>query len=268
MRGSARRRTPGSNGRLAALAEHAAAPDRRMGPAALWRRDAPAEQRLADLENTLRLIGLDPAEYAPLLAPLVDIPSARGARGEIRAGGIAAPATGGDDGLGFWRARDRSRSCSPSRTCTGPTRLRSISCGRSPSAARRRRCSSWRRPGRSSARPGACARTTASFRSRRSIARRSRRMVGEIAARHALSDERDRRGQRAHRRRAAVRRGGDAPASRARRAGRRAGHPADLAAVACRAPRPAGRRARGRADRRGSWTRFRLCAAARRRRHR
>ena len=36
--------------------------------------DAPAEQRLADLEGTLRLIGLDPAEHAPLLAPLVDIP--------------------------------------------------------------------------------------------------------------------------------------------------------------------------------------------------
>jgi predicted ATPase len=36
--------------------------------------DSPAEQRLVDLENTLRLIGLDPAEYAPLLAPLVDIP--------------------------------------------------------------------------------------------------------------------------------------------------------------------------------------------------
>ena len=36
--------------------------------------DAPAEQRLGDLEDTLRLIGLDPAEHAPLLAPLVDIP--------------------------------------------------------------------------------------------------------------------------------------------------------------------------------------------------
>ena len=36
--------------------------------------DAPAEQRLADLEGTFRLIGLDPAENAPLLAPLVDIP--------------------------------------------------------------------------------------------------------------------------------------------------------------------------------------------------
>jgi class 3 adenylate cyclase/tetratricopeptide (TPR) repeat protein len=36
--------------------------------------DAPAEQRLADLEGTLRSIGLDPIEHAPLLAPLVDIP--------------------------------------------------------------------------------------------------------------------------------------------------------------------------------------------------
>ena len=34
----------------------------------------PADRRLADLESTLRLIGLDPAEHAPLIAPLVDIP--------------------------------------------------------------------------------------------------------------------------------------------------------------------------------------------------
>src|SRR5580692_7465039 len=40
--------------------------------------DAPAEQRLADLESTLRLIGLDPAKNAPLLSPLVDIPLASG----------------------------------------------------------------------------------------------------------------------------------------------------------------------------------------------
>ena len=50
-----------------------------LHPIAEWGRlrfgaDAPAEQRLADLEGTLRLIGLDPSEYAPLLAPLVDIP--------------------------------------------------------------------------------------------------------------------------------------------------------------------------------------------------
>jgi class 3 adenylate cyclase len=57
-----------------------------LHPIAEWGRqrfgvDVPAEQRLADLEGTLRLIGLDPAEYTPLLAPLVDIPlpSARAA---------------------------------------------------------------------------------------------------------------------------------------------------------------------------------------------
>ena len=50
-----------------------------LHPIAEWGRarfgaDEPADRRLADLENTLRLIGLDPAEYALLLAPLVDIP--------------------------------------------------------------------------------------------------------------------------------------------------------------------------------------------------
>ena len=51
-----------------------------LHPVAEWGRqrfgaaEVAAEQRLADLEGTLRLIGLDAAEYAPLLAPLVDIP--------------------------------------------------------------------------------------------------------------------------------------------------------------------------------------------------
>jgi predicted ATPase len=50
-----------------------------LHPIAEWGRlrfeaDSSAEHRVADLENTLTLIGLDPAEYAPLLAPLVDIP--------------------------------------------------------------------------------------------------------------------------------------------------------------------------------------------------
>jgi hypothetical protein len=50
-----------------------------LHPLAEWGRsrfgeDLPAEQRLADLENTLRLVGLDVGEYAPLIAPLVNIP--------------------------------------------------------------------------------------------------------------------------------------------------------------------------------------------------
>jgi class 3 adenylate cyclase/predicted ATPase len=51
-----------------------------LHPIADWGRqrfggaDVPAEKRLADLENTLTLVKLDPAENAPLLAPLLDIP--------------------------------------------------------------------------------------------------------------------------------------------------------------------------------------------------
>ena len=51
-----------------------------LHPIADWGRqrfgsaDVPAEKRLADLENTLALIKLDPLENATLLAPLLDIP--------------------------------------------------------------------------------------------------------------------------------------------------------------------------------------------------
>ena len=51
-----------------------------LHPLAEWGRqrfggaEVAAERRLADLESTLRLIGLDASEHAPLLAPLVDIP--------------------------------------------------------------------------------------------------------------------------------------------------------------------------------------------------
>ena len=51
-----------------------------LHPIAEWGRlrfggaDAPDGRPLADLENTLELIGLDAGEYAPLLAPLVDVP--------------------------------------------------------------------------------------------------------------------------------------------------------------------------------------------------
>ena len=49
-----------------------------LHPIAEWGRlrfgvDLPAEQRLADLKNTLALVGLDAAEYAPLVAPLVAV---------------------------------------------------------------------------------------------------------------------------------------------------------------------------------------------------
>ena len=72
-----------------------------LHPLAEWGRlrfggaDATDEGRLADLENTLRLVGLDPNEYAPLIAPLVDIPlpeerSAKFAPEELRRRQLAA----------------------------------------------------------------------------------------------------------------------------------------------------------------------------------
>ena len=51
-----------------------------LHPIADWGRqrfgsaDTVAEKRLADLENTLALVKLDPLENATLLAPLLDIP--------------------------------------------------------------------------------------------------------------------------------------------------------------------------------------------------
>ena len=51
-----------------------------LHPVADWGRqrfgsaDVPAEKRLADLENTLALVKLDPLENTTLLAPLLDIP--------------------------------------------------------------------------------------------------------------------------------------------------------------------------------------------------
>jgi predicted ATPase len=59
---------------VAAVAKYAAASDRSQGRLRFSGADATDEGRLADLENTLGLIGIDAAEYAPLLAPLVDIP--------------------------------------------------------------------------------------------------------------------------------------------------------------------------------------------------
>jgi class 3 adenylate cyclase len=74
-----------------------------LHPVAEWGRqrfgaEEPGDRRLADLENTLRLIGLDPNEYAPLIAPLVDIPlpeerAAKFAPEELRRRQLAALAT-------------------------------------------------------------------------------------------------------------------------------------------------------------------------------
>ena len=147
-----------------------------MGQTTLWRSaDATDEGRLADLrEHLLGLIGIDAAEYAPLRSRRWStFRCVEERRAEVAAQrGNAAPSTGGNDGLGSGGARGRSRRFSPSRTCTGPIRPRSISWPGSSSVARRPLC--WSSPprGRNSERPGRCAHTTASFHSRRSTAPR------------------------------------------------------------------------------------------------
>jgi hypothetical protein len=88
-------------GRLAAPAEHAPAPARRMGPTALWRhrRDRggasrrPREHFTSGWSRPGGICALDRAAGRHSVA--------RGAFGEIRAGGIAATATRGGDGVVF-----------------------------------------------------------------------------------------------------------------------------------------------------------------------
>ena len=179
-----------------------------LHPIAEWGRlrfggaDATDEGRLADLENTLGLIGLDAAEYAPLIAPLVDIPlpedaSAKFAPEELRRRQLAA--------MTAWvLAGARTQPvvlAFEDLHWADPTSLDLMA--RWPSAARKRRCSSSPQRGRNFARPGACVRTSVVSLAPLDRAQ-VRRMVGDIAAR-MRSPRDDRRGQRAHRRRAAVR---------------------------------------------------------------
>ena len=171
---------------LAALAEHAAAPDRRMGPPAFRRRRRAGGAAARRARELARAGQARPGGERPLARAAPRHSAAAGTRAGLGAGGIAAPAIGGADQLGDGRRARCSRWCWRSRICIGPIRPRSTCCAASPSAARWRRCSSWRRPGRSSGRPGACARITARSRWRRSIARQVRDMVAELSARHAL----------------------------------------------------------------------------------
>jgi hypothetical protein len=148
-----------------------------LHPIAEWGRqrfggaDLPAERRLTDLESSLAQVKLDPAENAPSLAQLLDIPlpperSPALAPEELRRRQLAA--------LTNWvLAGARVQPVVLAfEDCIGPIRPRSTFSAVLPSAGHWRRCSSWRRRGRSSARPGACARITAPFRWRRSIAPR------------------------------------------------------------------------------------------------
>ena len=243
---------------VAAVAEYAAASRPRLGTRPVRRSRGCAGAAAGRARIGSRAVKLDAAKHAPLLAPLVDIPVPPErlpslSPEEIRRRQLAAMV---DWALAGARA---SRLFSSLRICSGSTRRRSISCMRSAIAARRPPSSFWRRRGLNSGRPGA-------FEPHHSVISLApldeaqvQRMIAELASQRTLSAEVIKARERARRRRAVIRRGGDAADSRARRARRRAGDPADPAAVACGAPRPAGIGARSRADRRGVGAELLLC---------
>ena len=227
-----------------------------LHPIAEWGRqrfgdaETPAGRRFADLEATLQLIGLDPDEHAPLLAPLVDIPPPPGRATESAARGAPAKAARGDGRLGSGRGA----------LAAGGARLRGPALGRPDLArphagsrrARRAGAALHPRDTRPEFRPPWSLRAHHSAISLAPLDRDEvRKMVGEIASRDALSrDVVERVSERT----------GGVPLfveevtrlllERGERG--RAGDPADAPAIARRAPRPAGRGAGDRADRRGA----------------
>ena len=112
-----------------------------LHPMAEWGRqrfggaDVSAERRLADLESALVQMKLDPAENAPLLAPLFEIPLPQErapalAPDELRLRQLAALTA-----AVMASARIQPVMLTP-RICTGPIRPRSTSSEALPSAAR------------------------------------------------------------------------------------------------------------------------------------
>ena len=237
-----------------------------LHPIAEWGRqrfgaDLPVEQRLADLEHTLRLIGLDPTEYAPLLAPLVDVllPEDRASKlapEELRRRQLAA--------MTAWvLAAARTQAvvlAFEDLQWADPTSLDLMRALAERGAQAPLLIIATARP---EFRPPWSVRSHHSVISLSPLDRvQIAKMVHDLSrpASCAAKGHR-RRGERAHRRRPAVRRGGHAPPVGARRTGWRASDPADFTAVARRTARSAWHCARDRADRSSAGPRILVCAA-------
>ena len=229
--------------------------------------DMPAAQRLAELESSLAQVKLDPVENVPLLAPLLDVPLPR----------ERAPALAPEE---LWR---RQLAALINWVIAGaksqplvlafedlhwadPTTLDVL---RGIAEPRRARAVIGRGddPARVPSALGACARITARSRS----PARSRPGAGDGGGAFSppcAAAERRGRCRLPHRRRAAVRRGGDAAPFGARRRGRRhRGDAGDAATVAHGPARPARPRQGGGAGRLGDRSRFLLQAVTGRRRN-
>ena len=242
-----------------------------LHPVAEWGRarfggqDVAAERRLADLETTLAQVKLDVQETATLLAPLLDIPlpaerAPKFGPEELRRRQLAAMVA-----LLLAGARTQPVVLAfEDLHWADPTSLDLIQALAERGAQAPLLVVATTRPE---------FRAPWGMRSHHAVVALApldrvevRRMVGEIAAQHALPQEVVER---------VSERTGGVPLfveevtrliARARRH-RIAGRPSHASAVSCRAPRSARAGARGGADRRGAWTRFRLWAAARCRRN-
>ena len=249
-------------GVLAVIAEHAAASRSRNGAApASAAPKSPGEKRLAELEAALGSVGLDPAEYAPLLAPVIDVPLPpervpKLSPEELRSRQLAA--------LAAWvlaGARTQPLVLAfEDLHWADPTSLDLLQAlaergAQAPLLIVATTRPEFRPPWKLRSHHGVISLAPLD-------AGEVARMVGEIATRHALSKDVI----------AGVsERSGGVPLFveevtrlllERGEAGRRAGDPADAATIARRAPRPARPRARDRADRRGARARLLVCAAA------
>ena len=196
------------------------------------------------------------------LAPLVDIPLPADRARQSRARGAPAKAARGADRLVSGRGAFAARRA----RLRGPALGRSDLARSHAGARRARRAGAAAHPRDHAARvPTALEPALAPQRHFAQPPRsRRRRAHGRRARRAPCAAPRGGRGrERAHRRRAAVRRGGHAPLFERGVEGGAQAIPPTLAAVARGAARPARRSARGRADRRGARARFFLRALAR-----
>ena len=225
--------------------------------------EAAPEQRLAELESLLDAVRLDAAKYAPLLAPMVGIPLPperlpRLSPEETRRSQTAAMvdwAIAGARNQPVVLVFEDLQWFDP--TSIDLVHALSDQVAAAPilllATARPEFRPPWDLKGRHRVISLAPLDET-----------QVQRMIAELAtAPHAVGGGDEARG-RARGRRPAVRRGGDAPHSRARRAAGGAGDSPDPAPVAGGAPRPAGIGARNRADRRGLGAKLLLRAPARR----
>ena len=229
---SAIRRTPGLSGASSQLLQNTP-----LHPIAEWGRqrfggaDVPAERRLADLENSLSLVKLDPAENIPLLAPLLDIPLPQDraptlTAEELRRRQLAALT---DWSLASARIQPLVLALEDLHWAD-PTSLDVLRGIAERGALAPLLVVATTRP---EFRPPWGMRSHHVTISLAPLDREQvREMVAELSARHALGEGSSGRRRRAHRRRAAVCRGSDAALAGARRAGRHPGYSTDAATIA------------------------------------